>query len=77
MSSITKIIVDQKESNSLLYLPLDKIIQQSGATRNNQTEDAMNNNQQMNITSSKTSDAINSIADRARDALRFRDREPR
>ncbi|MFZ8943704.1 MAG: FtsH protease activity modulator HflK [Methylophilaceae bacterium] len=77
MSSITKIIVDQKESNSLLYLPLDKIIQQSGATRNNQSEDAMNNNQQMNITSSKTSDAINSIADRARDALRFRDREPR
>ncbi len=77
MSSITKIIVDQKESNSLLYLPLDKIIHQSGATRNNQSEDAMNNNQQMNITSSKTSDAINSIADRARDALRFRDREPR
>lgn len=77
MSSITKIIVDQKESNSLLYLPLDKMIQQSGATRNNQSEDAMNNNQQMNITSSKTSDAINSIADRARDALRFRDREPR
>jgi len=77
MSSITKIIVDQKESNSLLYLPLDKIIQQSGTTRNNQSEDAMNNNQQMNITSSKTSDAINSIADRARDALRFRDREPR
>ncbi len=77
MSSITKIIVDQKDSNSLLYLPLDKIIQQSGTSRNVNDQNAINNNQQMSVTSSKTNDAINSIADRARDALRLRDREPR
>jgi len=76
MSSITKIIVDQKDSNSLLYLPLDKIIQQSGTSRNVNDTNAVNN-QQMSVTSSKTNDAINSIADRARDALRLRDREPR
>lgn len=76
MSSITKIIVDQKDSNSLLYLPLDKIIQQSGTSRNINDANAVNN-QQMSVTSSKTNDAINSIADRARDALRLRDREPR
>jgi membrane protease subunit HflK len=76
MSSITKIIVDQKDSNSLLYLPLDKIIQQSGISRNVNDTNAVNN-QQMSVTSSKTNDAINSIADRARDALRLRDREPR
>ena len=76
MSSITKIIVDQKDSNSLLYLPLDKIIQQSGTSRNVNEANAVNN-QQMSVTSSKTNDAINSIADRARDALRLRDREPR
>ena len=76
MSSITKIIVDQKDSNSLLYLPLDKIIQQSGTSRNVNEANAVNN-QQISVTSSKTNDAINSIADRARDALRLRDREPR
>ena len=76
MSSITKIIVDQKDSNSLLYLPLDKIIQQSGTSRNVNDASAVNN-QQISVTSSKTNDAINSIADRARDALRLRDREPR
>lgn len=76
MSSITKIIVDQKDSNSLLYLPLDKIIQQSGTSRNVNDANALNN-QQISVTSSKTNDAINSIADRARDALRLRDREPR
>jgi len=76
MSSITKIIVDQKDSNSLLYLPLDKIIQQSGTSRNINDANAVNN-QQISVTSSKTNDAINSIADRARDALRLRDREPR
>ena len=76
MSSITKIIVDQKDSNSLLYLPLDKIIQQSSTSRNVNDANAVNN-QQISVTSSKTNDAINSIADRARDALRLRDREPR
>lgn len=76
MSSITKIIVDQKESNSLLYLPLDKIIQQSSGTPRIIGSQGTNN-QSNDTTSSKTNDAINSIAERARDALRVRDREPR
>ena len=29
MSSTTKVVVDQKGGNNLLYLPLDKLIQQS------------------------------------------------
>jgi membrane protease subunit HflK len=31
LGNVTKVIVDQKAGNSLLYLPLDKLIQQSGA----------------------------------------------
>jgi membrane protease subunit HflK len=30
-SSVTKVLVDSKQGNSLLYLPLDKLIQQAGA----------------------------------------------
>ena len=30
-SSVTKVLVDSKQGNSLLYLPLDKLLQQAGA----------------------------------------------
>ena len=33
MSSTTKVVVDQKGGNNLLYLPLDKLIQQSNRVR--------------------------------------------
>ncbi|MBC7469276.1 MAG: FtsH protease activity modulator HflK, partial [Ramlibacter sp.] len=31
-SSVTKVLVDSKQGNSLLYLPLDKLMQQAGAS---------------------------------------------
>jgi membrane protease subunit HflK len=79
LSSVTKIIVDQKDSNSLLYLPLDKLINQSsvGGNRNNNPGSQSMNDSSLNSVSSQTSDAISSITDRAREALRGRDREPR
>jgi membrane protease subunit HflK len=79
LSSVTKIIVDQKDSNSLLYLPLDKLINQSnvGGNRNNNPGSQSMNDSSLNSVSTQTSDVITSITDRARDALRGRDREPR
>jgi len=79
LSSVTKIIVDQKDSNSLLYLPLDKLINQSnvGGNRNNNPVSQSMNDSSLNSVSTQTSDVITSITDRARDALRGRDREPR
>ena len=79
LSSVTKIIVDQKDSNSLLYLPLDKLINQSSVTgnRNNNPGSQSMNDSSLNSVSTQTSDVITSITDRARDALRGRDREPR
>jgi len=79
LSSVTKIIVDQKDSNSLLYLPLDKLINQSNVSgnRNNNPGPQSMNDLSINSVSSQTSDAISSITDRAREALRGRDREPR
>ncbi len=79
LSSVTKIIVDQKDSNSLLYLPLDKLINQSSVSgnRNNNPGSQSMNDSSLNSVSSQTSDAISSITDRAREALRGRDREPR
>lgn len=74
MSSVTKVIVDQKESNSLLYLPLDKIIQQSNTARSRDSS----SNQMMNSQNNpSTSDVINSITDRTRGALRARERDVR
>lgn len=79
LSSVTKIIVDQKDSNSLLYLPLDKLINQSnvGGNRNNNPGSQSMNDSSLISVSTQTSDVITSITDRARDALRGRDREPR
>ncbi len=74
MGSVSKVIIDQKESNSLLYLPLDKIIQQSNTTRSTDSS----SNQMMNSQNNpSTSDVINSITDRTRGALRARERDIR
>lgn len=38
LSDVSKVVVDQKEgSNSLLYLPLDKLMQTSGVNTNRNT----------------------------------------
>ncbi len=69
MSNTSKVLVDQKGGNNLLYLPLDKLMQITGKSA---PQDAM----------SKPADPSPGAeqlpsASRSRDALRSREREPR
>jgi len=75
MSTVSKIIIDQKGSNSLLYLPLDKIIQNS-TRNNNEVVDPSQASSQTNPDVS-ASDVINSLTDRSRGAFRARERDTR
>ena len=75
MSTVSKIIIDQKGSNSLLYLPLDKIIQNS-SKNNNEVLDPNQASSQTNPDVS-ASDVINSLTDRSRGAFRARERDIR
>jgi len=75
MSTVSKIIIDQKGSNSLLYLPLDKIIQNS-SRNNNEVVDPSQASSQKNPDVS-ASDVINSLTDRSRGAFRARERDIR
>ena len=75
MSTVSKIIIDQKGSNSLLYLPLDKIIQNS-TRNNNEVVDPSQASSQTNPDVS-ASDVINSLTDRSRGAFRARERDIR
>tara|TARA_B110000003_G_scaffold275311_1_gene317559 strand:+ start:3818 stop:5068 length:1251 start_codon:yes stop_codon:yes gene_type:complete len=75
MSTVSKIIIDQKGSNSLLYLPLDKIINNS--SKNNYVDiDPSQASSQTNPDVS-ASDVINSLTDRSRGAFRARERDIR
>lgn len=74
MSSVSKVIVDQKSGNSLLYLPLDKLINASG-------NDAVQQSQSMQSLNPQP-DAVQPVGqttagDRSREAFRSRDRESR
>ena len=73
LTSSSKIMVDQKAGNNLLYLPLDKLIQSTAQPM----QDALStgNTEQMAGTSNPTNDAT--ILPRAKEALRGRDRESR
>ena len=75
MSTVSKIIIDQKESNSLMYLPLDKIIQQSSSSRSSDTDSNRGSNSQNN--SRSASDLINSIKEQSRGSFSGRDRGER
>lgn len=76
MSNVSKVIVDQKGSNSLLYLPLDKIIQNSN--KNDEEDNDPNKaSNQTNPGASSASDVINSLTDRSRGAFRARERDIR
>ena len=75
MSTVSKIIIDQKGSNSLLYLPLDKIIQNS-SKNNNEVLDPNQASSQTNPDVS-ASDVINSLTDGSRGAFRARERDIR
>jgi membrane protease subunit HflK len=75
MSTVSKIVIDQKGSNSLLYLPLDKIIKNS-SNNNNEVVDPSQASSQKNPDVS-ASDVINSLTDRSRGAFRARERDTR
>ena len=75
MSTVSKIIIDQKGSNSLIYLPLDKIIQNS-SKNNNEALDPSQASSQTDPDIS-ASDVINSLTDRSRGAFRARERDTR
>jgi membrane protease subunit HflK len=70
MSNTSKVLVDQKGGNNLLYLPLDKLMQITGS--GTPAVDAMSKPAEP----SPGSEALPS-ASRSRDALRGREREPR
>ena len=75
MSSVSKVIVDQKGTNSLLYLPLDKLIKQSTLDEDEQDQTKASN--QKEDASALASDVINSITERSRGAFRARERDVR
>ncbi len=72
MSSVSKVIVDQKSGNSLLYLPLDKLINASGADAVPQSQSMQSLNPQP-----EPQAAVPNTVERSRDAFRSRDRESR
>lgn len=69
LSNTSKVLVDQKGGNSLLYLPLDKLMERSGAgsqPSSSATKSATQEPMQVDIDT-----------DRSRDAFRSRDRDER
>jgi len=72
LSSTSKVIVDQKSGNSLLYLPLDKLLQLSATTAV-----APADNGERSVAPEMQSQVPPTVDSRTRDAFRSRDREPR
>ncbi len=66
LSNTTKVLIDQKGGNNLLYLPLDKIMQLSG-TSSSETAPKP----------AEPAPAPESSTARSREAFRLREREPR
>lgn len=67
LSNTSKVLVDQKGGNSLLYLPLDKLMERSGAGSQAAAP----------ATKSATQEPMQVDIDRSRDAFRSRDRDER
>ena len=74
MGNISKVMVDQKNGNSLLYLPLDKLIESSRTTGTAVDVPAAPKSDAAPVTSQGND---NNAAQRARDSLLSRDREAR
>ena len=70
-SSVTKVLVESRQGSNLLYLPLDKIMQQSGATA------AEPVNGTATVPAAPAAPATTQADTRARDASRTRDRDTR
>jgi len=77
MLSVSKVIVDQKGSNSLLYLPLDKLINQKKKSSSNGEQDQTQASNQKDDSGTSASDVINSITERSRGAFKARERDTR
>jgi membrane protease subunit HflK len=73
LSSVSKVVVDQKNGNSMLYLPLDKLM---AASANNSATTTSAPQAAMPASSSNVPE-IASDSQRSRDAFRSRDRESR
>ncbi len=73
MTSVSKVIVDQKSGNSLLYLPLDKLINASGSDVVPLSQSMQSLNPQAAGSASSQSESV----ERSREAFRSRDRESR
>ena len=76
MLSVSKVIVDQKGSNSLLYLPLDKLINRKSSSEGEQDQ-TQASNQKEDSGGTSASDVINSITERSRGAFKARERDTR
>jgi membrane protease subunit HflK len=72
LSNVSKVIVDQKSSNSLLYLPLDKLIQQGSATIKDNVSSTINVSPQIDMNQTSLQNL-----ERSRDAFKSREREIR
>ena len=72
LSSVSKVVVDQKGGNSLLYLPLDKLLAETGATK--PTEPAAS---ESTVTPNTMLRELEASTQRSREAMRSRERESR
>lgn len=72
LSNISKVIVDQKNSNSLLYLPLDKLIQQTSPSSKENISSPINVSPQVDMNQTSLQNL-----ERSRDAFKSREREVR
>jgi modulator of FtsH protease HflK len=73
-SGVTKVMVDSKQGNNLLYLPLDKIMQMSG----NSSAEILTLPAATSTSPGATAPALPTAPDaRSRDASRTRDRDGR
>ncbi len=74
LSSVSKVVVDQKNGNSMLYLPLDKLL---AASANNTPVTSAPNQQAAMPSGSSNTPEVTADSQRSRDAFRSRDRESR
>ncbi len=72
LSSVSKVLVDQKAGNNMLYLPLDKLIGTNGSASVTQSQSLQSLN-----TPAVVAPEATTATDRTRDAFRSRDRESR
>lgn len=75
LSSVSKVVVDQKGGNSMLYLPLDKLMSATGS--NQPPSNPLNAPTSSSATLQGTLPEIDLNTQRSRDAFRSRDRESR